>query len=399
MKRLATQYFQYEQRFLTTTLNYESLSKISEVLKYGESKYGYQREVNQLHLNRMVNTLRKTTELLSPTSIILGVSSTNIERCIKEVNLSEQIDFYNNQEKVFKFDIDQVDFKFRIIDGQHRISAFEKYLLDSNLEEKKRRILEHDYIFNVVIFVMEDKDRKKEVELFRTINSKAKPLKTDLAMLATYNYEIIFKERNISPEEHIKTRIIFLLNEGQSFDGKNYWLNGIKVDVNNNQALGSIGFKAFGESIQNIVKIYVEKNPEIFNDLLDLNFDDIDRILKDSAIFLAEKLIIPSWNHIYKKWPESFLEVNNIQNEEMEKTFYNKDYYIQQTMGVKSLHGILTDIYKETRVEELAVQKFEEILNNSSLIYLDWKKNGKMRGLSSEAGFKIIRDMIKNLIK
>ena len=36
-------------------------------------------------------------------------------------------------------------------------------------------------------------DRIKEVELFRTINSKAKPLKTDLAMLAKYNYEILFE--------------------------------------------------------------------------------------------------------------------------------------------------------------------------------------------------------------
>ena len=394
MKRIANQYFQYDQRFITTTLSFKSLNEISEVLKYGESKFGYQREVNELHLNKMVSTLKNTKDILSPTSIILGVNSENIEKCIKVIDIGSDIDFYDNREQILVLNLDEIDFKFRIVDGQHRIAAFDKYLSDTSIEIDTRENLEQKYLFNVVIIVLEEKDRIKEVELFRSINSKAKPLKTDLAMLAMYNYETIFRIKSISIEEHLKARTIFKLNEESEFCGTNYWLNGIKVDVNNRQALGSIGFKAFGESIHNIVKQYVEKqNVEV--DSKDQDFDNINLMLNKFSEDITKNLILPAWEIVNEKWPETFLEMNNIQNEEKEKTFYDKDYYIQQTMGVKSLHGILTDLYKESRDEKETIERFKELITKSSLKHNDWKKKDKMRGLSSEAGFKIIREMIK----
>ncbi len=267
-------------------------------------------------------------------------------------------------------------------------------LSDTSIEIDTRENLEQKYLFNVVIIVLEEKDRIKEVELFRSINSKAKPLKTDLAMLAMYNYETIFRIKSISIEEHLKARTIFKLNEESEFCGTNYWINGIKVDVNNRQALGSIGFKAFGESIHNIVKQYVEKqNVEV--DSKDQDFDNINLMLNKFSEDITKNLILPAWEIVNEKWPETFLEMNNIQNEEKEKTFYDKDYYIQQTMGVKSLHGILTDLYKESRDEKETIERFKELITKSSLKHNDWKKKDKMRGLSSEAGFKIIREMIK----
>lgn len=65
-------------------------------------------------------------------------------------------------------------------------------------------------------------------------------------------------------------------------------------------------------------------------------------------------------------------------------------------MGVKSLHGLLNELYSTSENAEEAVSCFEENIEKSPLKSEDWKKNGKMRGLSSEAGFKIIRGMIKN---
>lgn len=394
MKRMANQYFQYDQRFITTTLSFKSLNEISEVLKYGESKYGYQRDVNELHLNRMVSTLKNTKDILSPTSIILGVNSENIEKCIKDIDIGDAIDFYDEREQILVLDLDEIDFKFRIVDGQHRIAAFKKYLSDTSIETDVRENLEHKYLFNVVIIVLEEKNRIREVELFRSINSKAKPLKTDLAMLAIYNYETIFEIKTITIEEHLKARTIFKLNEDSEFSGTNYWINGIKVDVNNRQALGSIGFKAFGESIHNIVKQYVEKQ-NLAEDSRNQDFNDISLMLNKAAENITHNILLPAWEIVNEKWPETFLEMNNIQNEEKEKTFYNKDYYIQQTMGVKSLHGILTDLYREYGDEEETIENFKEMITQSSLKDADWKKKGKMRGLSSEAGFKIIREMIK----
>lgn len=394
MKRLSTQYFQYDQKFITTTFNYKTISEISEVLKYGDDKFGYQREVNQLHLNRMVKTLRSTEEILSPTSIILGVSSNDIDKCLGDVTITPEVDFYNEHEKVLFLDLEKVDFKFRIIDGQHRITAFEKYLSEKDLEEKRKNILMLDYLFNVVIVVLEEEDRIEEVELFRSINSKSKPLKTDLAMLAKYKYELIFRKTDINIIEHIKARVIFYLNEDETKHSTPYWLNGIKVDVNNQQALGAIGFKAFGESINGIVKQYIGRNPKTFNFLLEKEFGVIDNDLNVSAKYIVNELILPAWDAIFKRWTKSFKETKNVQNEETEKTFYNKDYYIQQTMGVKSLHGLLTELYKEDNCINKTVEKFTNVIETSSLSSEDWKRNGKMRGLSSEAGYKIIQEMI-----
>lgn len=398
MKRLVNQYYQYEQRFLTTTLNYGTLIEKSEVLHYGDTEYGYQRVVNALHLNRMVNTLKKTNEILSPTSIILGVNASDINNCLKEVSIDSEIDFYDESESFLVLDIDKVqDFRFRIVDGQHRIAAFEKYLSEASTEDPKADHLRKTYLFNVVIVVLDDNERIKEVELFRTINSKAKPLKTDLAMLAKYNYEILYeKTEGIDFLEHIKTRIIFKLNEEYSKKDIPYWTNGIKVDVNDNQALGSIGFKAFGESIHGIVKKYVDSNPSEYEKLTENNFTQIDIILDRFATEIIEIVLLPSWEIVFTKWDKLILMTKNIKNEEVELTYYDKEYYIQQTMGVKSLHGLLNELYSTSENAKEAVSCFKKIIENSSLKSEDWKKNGKMRGLSSEAGFKIIREMIKD---
>ncbi|MEB6196557.1 DNA sulfur modification protein DndB [Mammaliicoccus sciuri] len=398
MKRIVNEYYQYKQRFLTTILNYETLIEKSEVLHYGKDKFGYQREVNKLHLNRMVNTLKNTNEVLSPTSIILGVNSSEIEKCLEEVSICQKIDFYDKNEKLWILDINKMkDLRFRIIDGQHRISAFEKYLSDVSNEDEKADHLKKTYLFNVVIVVLDDVDRIKEVELFRTINSKAKPLKTDLAMLAKYNYEILFERTNgIDFLEHIKARIIFMLNENYSHTKDPYWTNGIKVDVNNSQALGSIGFKAFSESIHGIVKKYVDSNHELFEELLKKEFPEVNSTLDRSAKEIVEGVLLPVWRIVFKKWYKTILEKKNIKNEEIEVTYYDKNYYIQQTMGVKSLHGLLNELFVSYEEMIENIHKFESIIENSSLKSEDWKKNGKMRGLSSEAGFKIIREIIKN---
>lgn len=395
MRRLVNQYFQYNQKFLTTTLDFETLNNVSEVLKYGEHKLGYQREVNELHLNRMVHTLKKTNDLLSPTSIILGVNSRDIEKCLEELTIKSGTDLYP-EENLLSLDTTKIDFKFRIVDGQHRIAAFNKFLSDPSVEEEEKENLMHNYLFNIVIVVLDEEHRIDEVEIFRTINSKAKPLKTDLAMLAKYKYEIYFKKKDIDVVEHIKTRIIFILNENELQFDIPYWVNGIKLEVNNKQALGSIAFKAFGDSINKIVKQYVENRKENFEELLEEDFDIIDRELNDSAVKLIKELISPAWNTIYDKWSETFKKTKNIQLMETEETYYNKNYYIQQTMGVKSLHGLLTDIYLETDNVGEALRKFKELIKRSSLTPADWEKNGKMKGLSSEAGFKIIKEMIKS---
>lgn len=399
MRRLAERYYQYDQQFISLTLDYETINKHSEVLIYGESKYGYQRQVSDPHLNRMVSTLRRTDEILSPTSILLGVSPESIEKCLEPIEI--QLDKINKDEKVFIFDTSKiVDFKFRIIDGQHRIKAFEKFFLEPGIDSARKEKLS-EYSFNVIIAIIPETNRIQEVELFRTINSKAKPLKTDLAMLAKYNYEVMYKKTDIDIKDHIKTRIIFYLNDTKLKGENSCWSNGIKVDINNNRAFGAIGFKAFGDSIDKIVDHFT-KNDDRFSQLNSLVKDledekvylKIESVIEESSQQILKQLIIPAWAIIAHKWAKAFVKEEIYIGDEISEKYYNLDYYIQQTMGVKALHGILTDIYCENTKLDVTVDKFNDLIIHSNLKEGDWLKGGRMKGLSSEAGFRIIREMI-----
>jgi len=104
MKRLAQEYYQYNQKFISLTLDYKTINTNSEVLIYGEHRYGYQRAVNELHLSKMVATLQNTNEILSPTSILLGVAPHEIEDCLTILDIDT--DKINKKEKVLMFDTD-----------------------------------------------------------------------------------------------------------------------------------------------------------------------------------------------------------------------------------------------------------------------------------------------------
>lgn len=399
MKRVAQEYYQYNQKFISLTLDYKTINTNSEVLIYGEHKYGYQRAVNELHLNRMVSTLQNTNEILSPTSILLGVAPEEISNCLTILDVDT--DKINKKEKVLMFDTEKIGFKFRIIDGQHRIKAFEKIFTDTKTDQSRKFELE-EYMFNVIIAVIPENERLQEVELFRTINSKAKPLKTDLAMLAKYNFEFMNKKTEIDFNEHVKTRIIFYLNDEDIIKTDTCWKNGIKVDVNNRKAIGSVGFKAFGDSIDKIVSIYLKQKDNelqiIKKEVESLDseaaYDLINQFLESSALDILQNLIIPAWEIIYSKWEKAFKSTLISSEGTKQRIFYNDDYYIQQTMGVKSLNGLITQYYEENKDFAMTISIFDEVINASSLSEADWKKDGKMKGLSSESGFKIIRGMI-----
>lgn len=386
MKKIAESYYQYDQKFLSLTLDHETIFKNSTVLIYGETEYGYQREINDLHLRRMCVTLEKTEDAFSPTSILLGVSPEDISKCLTPFEVKGEGEY-------FLFDTEKIEsFKFRIIDGQHRIKALHEVKNSSKITERRLEQLEA-YQFNVIIAIIPENKRIDEVEMFRTINSKAKPLKTDLAMLAKYKYEVMYQETDINVEEHIRARIIFLLNDEELYESESCWKNGIKVDVNNSRSLGTIGFKAFNDSIDRTVSWYFKEEMDI-HDTED--FDSINEYLDKHSKILLDDLIVPSWKYIQKKWPYAFMENTHYLNDEVYTTYYNKDYYIQQTMGVKAIHGLLYEIYSKNSNLEDTLVRFEEIIKKSLLTDNDWKKGGTMKGLSSEAGFKIIRERIKN---
>lgn len=125
-------------------------------------KQGYQRKPQELRINRFANELLKgQTDV--PTSILLNIREGKDE-LLKIDNGKMYLDF----ESVALNDI-----QLFVVDGQHRVLAFDKLYGDDN-----ERWGEHCLQFVLMLGATED----QEVNQFYVVNTTAKSVKTDLAL-------------------------------------------------------------------------------------------------------------------------------------------------------------------------------------------------------------------------
>ncbi|WP_167958824.1 DGQHR domain-containing protein [Anaerosporobacter faecicola] len=362
------EYKQMEQECYILVLPFSVINRVSEILIYGESKYGYQRALNTKHFKKIANSIKKK-ELISPATIILGANKSTLDKIIEKED---------EENYTINFESLSTDEKLRVIDGQHRLAGVrEIYSKDPTFE----------YNFSVAILAIEDDKRSVEVEIFRDINSKAKPIKSDLPILALYNYELI--EKNVTDiRKHVCINAAYKLNN----DENSVWMNAIKLDINSADSVGIVGFKTFYESITKICDVLV-----IDETIKNESFEQASEYIEKYADKLANEILKPCWETVKKKWSDCFSKNSAYYNYEEVITEYDKKYYIQKTMGCKSINGLLSDeIAKNPDMIEKGMDSFENIINESKLTCSDWESGGKFAGLSSEAGFKQIRNLIKN---
>ncbi len=337
---------------LTGVVNSKILNKVSKVLKYGETDpWGYQRELKPEHVKAILKYINsKGEDCLFPNSIILAINET---------------DYHGSHDvgKVIDFELTLLN--LRIVDGQHRLEAIKQS--------------EYEFNLNVVILVIPEDQRTKELDIFITINSKAKKIPTDLAELAKYRYLLLNNMKDLDftqSADYVSMKIAMELNQKSS-----YWKNSIKVDINEKTNSGIVGVSAFKKSIYDIVKIELKNM-----DKLDL--EKLDEKSKEIICFIDNV-----WMLCIEKWKYCF--------NENETPIYLNNYYIQQTMGISVIHGLIKELYVN-EARHLSINKddilyrFEKILLESKVKSLDWKVGNVMSGYSSESGFFKIRSFVKN---
>lgn len=379
MKYPAIKYKQSNFSLITTVLPFEIISSNSKALIYGEDDGGYQRKQDVKHFQNIRKYIEQEN-FVFPNSIILACDEEDVDQ-IYIPNLSHPEFGYlelDNQEKML----------FRIVDGQHRILGIQEAFKSNN--SLKNLELQVNIISTL------KKKRSVEMDIFTNINSKAKRLKTDLIELAKYDYRII--EQNVRDSElvsHISINTAFELNE--NFDKDNVWQNAIKIDIHSENKLGIIGVKAFNESINGIVSHYLRCNKIGFTDLSNKALIDYS---KDTAKIISG-FIYNAWKIIKDKWPEAFLEPFKSLDIDSEYKYiaYNSEYYIQKTLGCKSINYLLSDILKENPIsfnEVYSLENFQEIIFKSKLNSNDWRLGKTLSGISSESGFKKVSKIIRN---
>ncbi|MDN3594395.1 DGQHR domain-containing protein [Zunongwangia endophytica] len=373
---------QNNQKYLSFVLPYSELHRISKVLVYEQDDNGYQRKPNKLHINRIKKFITDDiTNFKLPTSIILGVDSSDVEMVRTTENGLISIDFDKFKNK-----------PFRIVDGQHRILGMEKALENVGSAEEVKKL--NEYPFNIVTVVTDENNRSVELDIFIDINSKGKKVSTDLAELARYNYRIKEKsiENNITNiSEHIAMKASKNLREDKS----SIWSYAIKFDIHSDTNIGIIGVSAFRKSITGIIKNYLTKK----NAYGLLKLDDEDLIKEcDEHAKIIKDFLGKCWDEsVRKKWSGCFKE-NLKQNdyEELVKVYFSRDYYIQKPLGAKSINKMIELAVSDTNNLDEAYKKFDEKIVSSNVTSKTWKVGDVLSGLNSESGFKKIREMISN---
>lgn len=380
MNRLfGIKYMQEEQSYISLVLTMKYIIDNSSVLIYGEDEeYGYQRAPKKTHYVKIAKQLLEDQKRsVSPNAIILGINQEDFE---KKMHIKNQQECGNQILLELESD-NNSDLKFRIIDGQHRIKGFEEAIKKCESETAKRTQLEN-FCVNVIIMLLDKQHRLPEVYAFSDINSKAKPLKMDLTILAEYQYLLKEQPKEINSENFLATRVILLLNKGEKCV---YWTNGIIIDINSSSRTGCIGFKSFLESIFPICK---KKLNDFGLENLPENFKEKCEVLYG----LAEEIycqLSECWNLVFEKWPitnEQWLT----EGDENILTYYNKDFYLQRTMGAFAINKLIAESIGNSG----SIDQFKEIIELCDLTTIDWRVDGQFAGISSLSGASKIKDTI-----
>lgn len=361
MDYIVNEYVQGSNRFLSTVLPFRLVDSISEVMRYSlKSDYGYQREVNDSFAKR-IKTALIHGELVSPTSIILGINEDEIQNIIV------------NDKGIKRLILNENNRIFRVIDGQHRLAGIRYAALEDSQFE--------NYMLNVIIMIVHPLHRAVEVEVFNNINSKSRRVKTDLSILAKFNYQIIENNQSLDIYEQITVNSIF----DMALNSRTIWHNGIKLDINNPSATGIIGFKSYYIVLLPIIKKFFSESD--FS--LGISLENIRQMAEDFNRIYHYKI----WSIIEDKWEDCFLESFILLEDERYLIRYNENYLIQKSMGVKSILEIAFE-HLDIRDIDKSLEYFKQIIVNSLLSSGDWNVKGLFNGMSSFQGSKVMKEAI-----
>lgn len=381
MRIITQKYYQNDQVFYSAVIPFSEVYRTSKVLVYGDSEYGYQRAPIKRHYQNIKKSILSKKDSL-PTSIILSINTTDISEYLKPVSLKGSEDSKNENEdsKLYELNLTEIpNGTFRIVDGQHRLEGL------SEASEQDGSF--NNFLLNVIIIAIDENERYKEILLFRDINSKAKKLKTDLTLLAMYNYELINKQKINSDEDminHLLIRTVYFLNEKHN----SVWKEAVQFDIHEQPIQGIIGVAAMTSSLESLIKKYIENCSD------NLTLNDSSEVLIKNLNENAEKIseiLISAWNRVERKWSKCFESKDKLLTGEPR---YKKSYYLQKTTGVNAIHAILEEniVFSQN---DIMLNKFFDVIDNSSVEDDDWYVGGKMSGLTSKSGFSKAKKIIE----
>jgi DGQHR domain-containing protein len=312
---------------------------------------GYQRKIEQLHLKKLKSYIKsKQGNISFPTPIILGADDglRIVENINNDVPNLVEIHFNINQ-------------TVNIVDGQHRLEAMISLIPE----------FPHIQDLEVMCVLSTSMSRTEEIKTFIDINSKAKKIKPDLAMLALDRHNYLNNENDDNGiVKYISIKVAYLMNN----DRKSVWHNAIKFNFNEDDVEGIVSVSSFVDSLDIFIKAYFKKHNK------DLSIDSAEEVSEELS-----DLINDCWLVVKNKWPECF----NKEKIEDSEIFYNIKYEIQLYSGFWAINSLIKEAYKYSIDKDSSFEEyFRKIINNSPLSISDWKRGGLISGRTSQAAIK-----------
>lgn len=303
---------------------------------------GYQRKVNENHVLKIIDYLKKNDFYL-PTSII----------CASDEEVTNET-------------------RLNIVDGQHRVEAFKKLKeIDYNkyLEIK-------DYELSVII--LEKPTEALEVDTFITINKTSRKVDTSLA----YVLKNKINKSNSDTINMIQAKMEFLAVELAikiNRDDNYIWKNKILLEGNPTKiSYETISLNSFVKSTRVLIS-YLNKHS--VKEFVWSNDDELNDIIKQ-----IERIYLNMWSEIRSKWPYLF-DDKNINNT-----------VIQGNIGVSSLNKYIIMQLKSLGEKKYSLDELDNLfckwIKNLGINENSWYKGNDFSHYSSEAGFNVVAKIL-----
>lgn len=302
---------------------------------------GYQRKVNENHVLKIVDYLKKNDFYL-PTSIICASD----EKVTNETKLS-------------------------IVDGQHRVEAFKKLKeIDYNkyLEIK-------DYELSVII--LEKPSEALEVDTFITINKTSRKVDTSLAYVLKSKINKGTNSSNLmlTKIEFLAVELAIKINREDNY----IWKNKILLEGNPTKiSYETISLNSFVKTTRVLINYLNKYSSEEFN------WDNDDKL--NDIITNIKKIYLNMWNEIQLKWSNLFSNRNI------------NDTVLQGAIGVSSLNKYIIMQLKSLETKKYSLDELNNLfckwIRNLNISENLWYKGNDFSHYSSEAGFNVIAKIL-----
>ncbi len=305
---------------------------------------GYQRQIDEHHCKRIVEYI-KNNDFLLPSAIICACNN------------------YTDGSRL------------AIVDGQHRVKAFQM------LNDDDPNIFDKIKDKELPIIVLNNANLKTEIDTFININKKSRKVDTSLAYVlksqisradGTDNPDLAMpKSEYISVETARKLSFL---------DENRFWYNRILFEGTVRNTDSFISLNMFVTTARVLVNTLEKKKI--------ISFDWADNNAVEDTINTVSDFVLFIWEKVYQKWPKLY------------DASIEEKQILQGSIGFASITRTIIKVIRANDKKNIdeTKQLVEQLIFSFNIDESKWMKNGIYSKYSSGSGIKIISDELLNSI-